>query len=143
VTGNPMKKLKIQQFAEWLDAYGQASRENDARASAELFAQDAKYYETPFAEPMIGRDAIYQYWLKGAQTLKDKESSYQILSVKDNFGIARWQSQFTVIDSGKRFALDCLFLVEFDENGHCSVFREWWHLQTLPTYHPEQPHGNP
>lgn len=126
-----MKKLTIGRFAKWLDAYGWASKENDARASAGLFAQDARYYETPFADPIVGRDAIYQYWDKGARTLKDKESTYEIFSVKGNLGIARWQSTFTLIESGRRVALDCLFLVEFDEDGKCSLFREWWHAQTI------------
>lgn len=137
-----MIKLKRKQFMEWLQVYGKASQENDARASSELFTQDALYFETPFDEPITGREAIYQYWFKGAQTLKDKESSYQILSVKDNVGIARWQSQFTVIDSGKRHALDCLFLVEFDENGLCCVFREWWHLNSLDTIRANESHEN-
>jgi hypothetical protein len=36
-----------------------------------------KSYETPFDEPMIGRDATYQYWSKGVQTLKDEESMHE------------------------------------------------------------------
>jgi hypothetical protein len=116
---------------EWLRTYGKASAENDPKASAELFAQNALYYASPFDEPMIGRQAIYQYWSQGAKTLKDKESTYEILSVKGNLGIARWQSKFTNIESGKPIALDCVFLVEFDEDNKCSLFREWWHLKIL------------
>lgn len=129
-----MKPLRLEIFDAWLEAYGRASRENDSRASAELFAQNAAYYETPFDEPMIGRDAIRKYWEIGAQTLTDKASTYEILSVKGNLGIARWQSSFTDIASGKRLALDCLFLVEFDDNDLCSSFREWWHLKNLATH---------
>jgi hypothetical protein len=124
-----VKPLTLDVFDRWMDAYGRASVENDAKASVELFSPGAKYYETPFDEPMVGRKAIYQYWLTGATTLKDKESTYEILSVRDNTGIARWKSKFTDIKSGRRFALDCLFLVEFDEDGKCSVFSEWWHLK--------------
>lgn len=126
-----MKSLTLEHFAAWLEIYGNASRENDPHASANLFSLDAEYYETPFAEPMIGRDAIYAYWENGAKTLKDKASTYKILSIKDNLGIARWQSKFTVIKTGEQFALDCLFLVKFDDNDKCSVFREWWHIQAL------------
>lgn len=61
--------------------------------------------------------------------LKDKESSFEILAVNGNTGFARWQSKFTLIESGKRLALDCLFVVEFDEEGLCQTFREWWHMQ--------------
>lgn len=126
-----MKSLSLEAFINRLDIYGRASKENDAKASSELFALDAKYYEPPFEKPMVGRDAIYQYWSQGAQDYKDKESIYEVLSLKGYLGIARWQSQFTNIDTGKRHALDCIFLVEFDEDGKCSVYRDWWHLLTL------------
>jgi len=124
-----MKSLTLEIFNTWLEAYSRASAEDDPQASAELFARNAEYYETPFDEPMIGRDAIHKYWEMGAKSFKDKESIYEILSVKDNLGIARWQSKFTDSRSGKRFALDCLFLVEFDNNDKCKLFREWWHLR--------------
>ena len=122
-----MNALTHEHFQHWLESYGRASAENDPHASANLFTKNAAYYETPFAEPMVGRDAILQYWDKGAQSLKNKESTFEILSVQDQCGIARWQSRFTVIESGKRLALDCVFLVEFDD-GKCSEFREWWHI---------------
>lgn len=128
-----MKSLNLEVFNTWLEAYGRASAEDDPQASAELFARNAKYYETPFDEPMVGRDAIYKYWEMGTKSFKDKESTYEILSMKGNLGIARWVSKFTDIKSGKRLVLDCIFLVEFDNNGRCSTFREWWHLKPLET----------
>lgn len=126
-----MNALTRGHFDQWLEAYGKASQENDPEASADLFADDAHYCETPFEKPMIGREAIYQYWSQGAQNLKDKESAYEILAVQANTGIARWQAQFTVIRTGQRIALDCIFLAEFDSSGKCKVFREWWHSQRL------------
>jgi len=126
-----MKALTLETFSSWLEAYSRASIQGDHQASAELFARNAKYYETPFDDPMIGRDAIQKYWETGARTLKDKEANYQVVSVKDNLGIAGWSSKFTDVKSGKRLALDCLFLVEFDEHFKCRVFREWWHIKTL------------
>jgi hypothetical protein len=126
-----MTPISTDNFQEWLEAYGRASKENDPQASAELFAPDAEYYETPFAEPMVGRDAIYDYWDNGARTLKDKESRYEIVAIQGNLGVARWQARFTQINSGKRIALDCIFLVEFNENLKCRLFREWWHSQVI------------
>lgn len=126
-----MKLLTLEMFSSWLEAYSTASIRNDPQASAELFARNAEYYETPFDAPMIGRDAIRKYWEVGAQTLKDKEASYEVLSVRDNLGIARWCSKFTDINSGKRLVLDCVFIVEFDSHDKCSMFREWWHLKNL------------
>jgi hypothetical protein len=135
-----MKTLDLEIFEAWLQEYSRASRDNDARASAGLFSQNAAYHESPFDEPIVGRDAIFKYWDGGARALKDKDAAHEILAVKGNLGIARWQSKFTEITSGRRLALDCLFLVEFDEDNLCCVFREWWHLRVLddPTGSKEQ-----
>lgn len=124
-----MKPLTLEHFTAWMAEYGRASAENDPQTSVNLFAENAAYYETPFTEPMVGREAIYEYWNNGAQNLKDKESSFEILALNGNTGIVRWQSKFTVIESGKELALDCLFVVEFDEDGLCQTFREWWHIR--------------
>lgn len=126
-----MVALTNHQFRQWLEVYSLASRANDPRESSELFAQEAKYYETPFDEPMCGREAIYRYWEMGAQKFKDKTSSYEVLAVKGNLGIARWKSKFTNIETAKRLTLDCLFVVEFDDAGKCSLFQEWWHIQAI------------
>ncbi|MGE5250546.1 MAG: nuclear transport factor 2 family protein, partial [Bacteroidota bacterium] len=133
-----MRHLTLDKFSKWLDEYGRAGRENDARASSELFSPDARYYESPDDNPMIGRDAIYRYWRRAAQTFSDRTSTYEVLALRDNFGIARWQSDFVVVPTGLRASLDCIFLVEFDQQGKCSVFREWWHWRNL-TPGPQQP----
>ncbi|NPV75630.1 MAG: nuclear transport factor 2 family protein [Anaerolineae bacterium] len=126
-----MSALTHKCFRQWMETCSRASVESELRASANLFAVNARYHENLFEEPFTGREAIYDYWNKAAQNLKDNESTFQILSVKDHLGIARWQSQFTVIESSKRFALDCLFVVEFDDDGLCQTFRECWHIQEV------------
>lgn len=124
-----MSILTHAHFQQWMETYGRASAENDPRASANLFAENAAYYENPFEEPITGHEAIFKYWNDGVRNLKDKESTFEILSVNGNRGIAHWQSKFTVIESGKRLALDCVFIVEFDDEGLCQTFREWWHTR--------------
>lgn len=81
-----MNELTLERFTAWMTEYGRASAENDPQASANLFATDARYYENPFDAPMIGRGAIYEYWNKGTQNLKDKKSSFEILSVSASGG---------------------------------------------------------
>jgi hypothetical protein len=87
--------------------------------------------ETPFDDPMIGQNAIYRYWSKASQALKDVQFSYEILAVQGNLGIALWQGKFVSVKSGNHVALDGVFLVEFDEQEKCSTFREWWHRQEI------------
>ena len=128
---NIMSKISLDSFQEWMDAYGEASRKNNPQASADLFTLDAKYFESPFTAPIVGQDAILQYWEKGARNLRDKASVYQILSIDGNLGMARWQANYVDVNSGNHIALDCIFMVEFDGNQKCRVFREWWHSQVL------------
>jgi hypothetical protein len=116
-------------FDQWLTRYSQASIANDPQASAELFAPDARYYESPFDEPLVGRTAIYDYWAAGAQHLTDKHATHTILAVRGQVGIARWQARFTDRRTASPIALDCVFVAEFDEQGRCNVFREWWHYR--------------
>lgn len=126
-----MNTLTHEHFRRWMESYGKASEENDPRASANLFSQNARYYENPFDDPIKGREAIYEYWLRGAQTLKEKETAFEILAVKNRLGIAHWKAAFIVTESGKRKLLDCLFVVTFDDNGLCETFREWWHASDV------------
>lgn len=123
--------LTLNDFKKWMDMYGKASEDGDPKASAELFTQNAEYYETPFDDPIIGQDAIYRYWSDAAQYLKDVRFSYEILAATGNLGIALWQAKFFSIKSSNYVVLDGVFLVEFDEQEKCSRFREWWHRQVV------------
>lgn len=127
-----MKPMTAAAFDQWLAAYSRASAENDPQASAMIFAENACYYEDPFARPLVGRQALYDYWAAGALNLADKRSAHEVLVVRGNLGIARWQSHFVVKATGAAVALDCIFLAEFDEEGLCRCFREWWHSRPMP-----------
>jgi hypothetical protein len=126
-----MESLTLDGFGKWMDMYGKACEDSDPKAAAELFAQNAEYYETPFDDPMVGQDAIYQYWSEASHTLKDVQFSYEILAVEGNLGIALWQGKSVSVRSGNHVALDGVFLVEFDEQQKCTMFREWWHRQEI------------
>jgi hypothetical protein len=63
--------------------------------------------------------------------LKDVQFSYEILAVKGNLGIALWHGKSVSAKSGNYIVLDGVFLVEFDEQDKCTVFREWWHRQEI------------
>jgi ketosteroid isomerase-like protein len=124
--------LTIDEFKKWMGQYQVASETSDPAAVAALFADDAVYQESPFDEPMRGREAIYRYWSEASQWIQESRFSYEILAVRDNWGIALWQGQLTLRETGKQILLDGVFLVEFDEAGLCSRFREWWHRREEP-----------
>ncbi len=128
-----MESLTLDGFKKWMDSYRKASEEGNLKAAAELFAQNAEYYETPFNNPIIGRDTIHRYWSEATQAQKEVQFSYEILAVKGNLGMALWKGKFISVQSGSQVLLDGVFLVEFDRQGKCSTFREWWHRRVIDT----------
>lgn len=114
-------------FDGWLRAYGRAWEARDPEAAADLFTEDASYYETPFDPPATGRSAILNYWSAVPRYQRDISFRYQILAVTEDQGIARWWASFTRVENGRRVELDGVFLVTMDESDRCATFREWWH----------------
>jgi ketosteroid isomerase-like protein len=112
----------------WLDGYREAWEQQDPEQAAELFSEDAVYYETPFAEPFSGREAIRRYWLLGAASAQqDITFGFEVVGISGSVGVARWTASFTRVPSGARVELDGVLVATFGDRGRCTVFREWWH----------------
>src|SRR5262245_57682176 len=48
--------------AEWLEAYERVWRTPGTDALAEIFAEDARYSQGPYQEPVVGLTAIGRMW---------------------------------------------------------------------------------
>lgn len=123
-----MNKIEIQ---GWLDAYGDAWENGDPEQIAPMFTETARYRETPFDEPMHGRDAIKVYWQEGAADAQENvEFSSRVWAVDADTAVAGWQAKFTRIPTGVRVELDGTFRLRFAKvSGHllCESLEEWWH----------------
>jgi hypothetical protein len=123
-----MAKISFDDFEKWLLSYGAAWQSGDAQAAIRLFADDAMYYENPFADPMVGIDAIHRYWSEGAgESQKDVCFTHRAIAVVEGKGLAHWRATFVRVPSGNQVELDGFLMAEFDAHGKCLVFREWWH----------------
>ena len=117
-----------QDFERWLAAYGTAWKQGDPDTLIALFAPDARYYETPFDPPFVGRDAIRDYWAKGARDAQtDVHFATEIVTVSDDVGVAYWRARFVRVPSRRRVSLDGVLKASFGADGLCTEFREWWH----------------
>jgi hypothetical protein len=114
-------------FNRWLDAYGRAWEDREPRAVAALFAEDAVYYVTPFADPMLGRAAIIRYWETLPNTQNYIEFNYEILSVTQEMGIAQFWAEFTRLPSSAFVKIDGVYVISLDSRGLCKNFHQWWH----------------
>jgi len=128
VVGKQMDMTK-EAFAAWLESCGRAWVARDAKAAAELYAEDGTYQVTPFVEPMQGRAAIFEYWAKVAQTEENIQFGYEVLAATPEHGIARWWASFVIVPQGLNTKLDGIFVIALDDEGKCTRLREWWHKQ--------------
>ena len=110
----------------WLDAYGRAWEQMDPDAAAALFADDATYQETPFDQPMRGREAIREYWRGVPEAQRDIRFEHEVLAADGDRGIAWWRARFLRVPTSADVTLDGIFVLAFDEDGRCSSLREWW-----------------
>lgn len=115
------------EFDAWLANMGRAWEERDPDRAAELFADDALYYETPFSEPLRGREAIRAYWAEVPEAQDNVSFRYEVVAVAGEVGIARWWASLDRVSSGVHAELDGVFVLTFSASGRCSEFREWWH----------------
>jgi limonene-1,2-epoxide hydrolase len=120
--------VEIKVFKQWLDALGHAWEGRDPDAAARLFTENATYQETPFEEPMRGQAAIRAYWEEVPRGQDQVKFACEVLAFDgQGEGIAHWRASFARVPSGVRVELDGILVVQLDESGLCTEFREWWH----------------
>lgn len=98
----------------------------DPDMAAGLCTENVLYYEDPFRDPFKGRAAVRKIWEEVPKTQKDILFSSDIIDVVSQTGIAHWSASYTKISSGKRIALDGVFIVTLNKDGLCTEFHMWW-----------------
>ena len=115
--------MNVHKATRWHEAYLAAWDSTDPALVGVLFARDARYWSSPFAEPLRGRDAIVRDWVAGTSVLLDH--AFTVLAVEGELVIAQWtvrleQSTEAIVD------IDGILLLTFDGAGDCATHREWF-----------------
>jgi ketosteroid isomerase-like protein len=113
-------------FRAWLDEYVTAWETGDPDAAAALFAADATYHETPFADPLEGRDAIRAHWERTTAAQEDAVVDTSVEGLGREHGLAHFRASF--VRDGDTVAVDGCLRARF-VGGECTELREWWHVQ--------------
>lgn len=118
----------------WLDAYARAWETYDEADIAPLFAEDAEYRWHPADDPEIGRATIVEAWLNpgGNASSRDLPGTYEAdltpYVVEGNRAVA--VGTCTYWTDPTRSTVDRIYynswLLEFDDEGKCSSFTEYW-----------------
>jgi hypothetical protein len=110
---------------EWLDRYVEAWRTYDEGAIRALFSEDASYAYHPYdAEPERGHDAIVEAWLHDRDEPGSWEASYAPTLIAGDRAIATGETRYA---DGKVYSN--LFELDFDADGRCTRFVEWYMTQ--------------
>jgi uncharacterized protein (TIGR02246 family) len=120
--------LTRETVAAWLRAYARAWETYDPDAVADLFSEDATYLYHPFDEPIRGRLAIVASWIEDKDPAGTYDGRYEPVAIDGNLAVAHGRSRY-FNDASKTELVreyDNLFLIEFDDQGRCRFFREWY-----------------
>ena len=110
----------------WLKTLGEAWVTKNPELIGSVCAEDVKYYENPFEEPRVGRDAVIAEWQNVPNTQKDITFDYDIIGIVNGTGIAHWRASFTRITENRQDTLDGIFTVQLNDSGLCTEFHMWW-----------------
>ena len=108
----------------WLDDYIAAWLSYDADDIGELFSEDAEYRYQPWAEPVVGREAIVGDWLEGRDTAGTYTAHYAPYAVDGDTAVAIGESRYTHPDGSMRTLYHNVYLLKFDTDGRCESFTE-------------------
>jgi ketosteroid isomerase-like protein len=120
------------QVQEWLDRYIAAWASNDPDEIAALFSEDVVYSYRPWIDDKVtveGRDAVVSSWLENPDDPQGWEASYAPYAVDDRKAVATGWSRYLATEQAEERVYHNAYLLEFDEDGRCSSFREFWFLQ--------------
>jgi ketosteroid isomerase-like protein len=110
--------------SEWLDAYGEAWRTGDDEVLADLFAADAVYTSHPFRAPLVGVEAIREYWRDTTSTQEELDLRFGNPLVVGNRVVVEWWASMR--DDGREITLPGCLLMRFRPGGRCQELREYW-----------------
>ncbi|HET8970873.1 MAG TPA: nuclear transport factor 2 family protein [Candidatus Nanopelagicales bacterium] len=109
----------------WVERYERAWAEHDTAAAAQLFTEDARYLHSPYAEPLIGHDAILADWV-------DEEPftmTAEIVAVDGDLAVVRVLVRY-LPPAGQEYR--DLWLLRFAPDGRVREFEEWAYWPGLP-----------
>jgi len=135
----------------FMQGYKAAWEARDEVLFCALFASEASYHNTPFAEQR-GRAALAAYWQR-VKLQQDVHVDYEVVARLPEGGIAHWHVTYQVAseelfrvwaasagtnlvarnpgEALPRMALDGMLQAQF-AGGLCTCCRLWWHSMALP-----------
>jgi ketosteroid isomerase-like protein len=111
------------QVTAWVAAYERAWRTPGTDALAEIFAEDARYSQGPYREPVLGLAAIAAMW-EDERDGPDEvfRMSSEVVAVDRDTAVVRVEVAYgdPVVQEYRD-----LWVMRFDSDGRCVSYEEW------------------
>ena len=113
----------------WVARYEAAWRAGDLDAVETLFSEGAQYRASPYGKPMVGHDAIQDYWLDDeGKTFTMKASA---VAVEGRTAVVRVVVRYG--DPVHQEYVD-LWVLRFADDGRVEDFEEWAYWPGRPSF---------
>jgi nuclear transport factor 2 (NTF2) superfamily protein len=110
----------------WLERYVAAWDTYDPATIGALFADEAEYRYQPWAEPLVGRDAIVASWLENKDEPASWAAHYDVWAFDGERASAIGESRYKNPDGSFRTLYHNHFALRFDGHGKCVEFVEYF-----------------
>src|SRR5829696_8934910 len=113
--------LSRPQVQSWVGAYEDAWRREGTAALAAIFAADAVYRMSPYAEPVRGLAAIAELWERERAGPDERfELRHEIVAVEGGTAVVRAEVEY-----GTGAEYRDIWIVKLGADGLCREFEEW------------------
>jgi hypothetical protein len=129
-TTKPRSALSNAAAKKFLAIYKEAWETRNPEQAANLFTRDAHYWETPFSEPAVGREAICTYWKRATEVQEDIHFTVNSFFIVRYQLVAEWSCSYTHSPTGEHRELAGILLADF-YGGQVRTFREYWQRRLL------------
>ena len=123
-----MDRSRVQ---DWLDRYVDAWRTSDRSQIEGLFSEEATYRWRPYGaqRQLHGRRAISDWWLDEPDAPGSWEARYEAWAIDGDRAVAVGWSRYLAGSTHGEQTYHNVYLLEFDPDGRCSAFTEYWMLE--------------
>ncbi len=110
-----------------MSAYRRAWESNAPDDIAALFTEDAKYFDEPFTDPHVGRDAIVTSWLERQDAPGSTTFTWSPVVVTPDVAIVQGETVYSTVTFSN------LWVIRLAADGRATEFTEWWMDQSKPS----------
>jgi hypothetical protein len=116
----------------WVALYEDAWRSSGTSALPPIFSSGVTYLPSPWADPVVGLDALGRFW-EAERDGPDEAFSMEAepVAVEGDIAVVRVQVEYVAPPSSWRN----LWVIQFDGEQRCRRFEEW-------PFEPDQPDGH-